>query len=175
VGWVAVLAIVGALAWWFLRPAPVPVAGTEPVAVSPPVDPVPPKVEPPVTPPVQDPAAVAAVQPPPPVVPTPNPTPEPKPSTRPSEKPAKTEVLPEEVRTVLAEAEQALASKDALEAIRIAQRSQRIQLTEAASLLIGRAHCQRGAIGDARTQWRALSSQGKSQLVKYCKQYGITF
>jgi serine/threonine protein kinase len=165
---VVLLAVAGTLGWWFTRPPPAPVTGTEPVAANPPTAPVPPKPEQPVTPPVPptlDPASVAQVQPPPDVTPTPTP--------RPTTRPGKPEELPQEVRTLLDEGESALAGGDIPTAIRKAQRSQQLQKSEAAYLLLGRAYCQQKDLGNAKAQWRNLSTQGKRQLSKYCTQYEI--
>jgi serine/threonine-protein kinase len=170
-----VVAVVGTLGWLLTRPPPAPVAGNEPVAANPPTAPVPPKQEQPATPPTptpQDPAAAAQVQPTPPVTPPPTPTPQPPP--RPSTRPSKPEELPQEVRTLLDEAESALAGGDVPRAIRMAQRSQQIQKSEAAHLLLGRAYCQQKDLSNARAQWRNLSAKGQSQLRKYCTQYDIS-
>jgi serine/threonine protein kinase len=166
---VALLAVIGGLGWWFLRPAPVPVPSNPPVAANPPTEPTPPKVDPPPTAPPADPAPVAQAQPPTP----PAPTTEPKSTPRPTARPDKPEALPQEVRAALEEAERALASGDTRAAIRTAQRSQQVQNTEAARLLLGRAYCHQRDLSNARAQWRTLSTQGKSQLRKYCAQYNI--
>jgi serine/threonine protein kinase len=166
---VVLVAVAGALGWWFTRPPPAPVPGNEPVAANPPTAPVPPKQEQPATPPTpppQDPAAVAPVQPPAPVAPMP--------TTRPTARPGKTPELPAEVRTLLEEAESALTGGDLPAAIRKAQRSQQIQKSEAAHLLLGRAYCQQKDLSNAKAQWRNLSTQGKRQLSKYCTQYDIS-
>jgi serine/threonine-protein kinase len=56
----------------------------------------------------------------------------------------------------------------------MAQRSQQIQKSEAAHLLLGRAYCQQKDLSNARAQWRNLSAKGQSQLRKYCTQYDIS-
>jgi serine/threonine-protein kinase len=101
------------------------------------------------------------------------PPPPPTASTPPATRPEKAEALPLEVRTALEEAERALASGDKRGAIRTAQRSQQLQNTEAARLLLGRAYCQQRDLSNARAQWRTLSTRGKSQLSKYCTEYEI--
>ncbi|HEX8704196.1 MAG TPA: protein kinase [Myxococcaceae bacterium] len=173
-GAVVLLALVGGLGWWLTRPPPTPVTSPEPVAATPPTDPVPPKETQPATTP--DPApqptpTVAQVEPTPPVTPPPaTPTqPTPKPSTR----PGKAETLPPEVRALLDEGEGALAAGDSGKAIRLAQRSQQLQKSEASYLLMGRAYCQQKDLGNANAQRRNLSSQGRSQLRKHCAKYGV--
>jgi serine/threonine-protein kinase len=114
---------------------------------------------------------VAQAQPDPAVAPLP--TPPAQPTPRPTTRPGKAEELPQEVRSLLAEAESALAGGDLPRAIRTAQRSQQIQKSEASHLLLGRAYCQQRDLSNAKAQWRNLSTQGKSQLRKYCTQYDI--
>jgi type IV secretory pathway VirB10-like protein len=170
VGAVALLALMGTLTWWFLRSPQAPAPSTGPVAANPPAAPAPPKTEQPPAPPPQEPATVAQVQP---VPPTPATPPEAKPPPRTSTRTDKAEALPPEVRAALEEAERALAAGDMALAIRIAQRSQQVQNTEAARLLMGRAYCHQKDLSNARAQWRTLSSQGKNQLRKYCTKYDI--
>ncbi|HLL06780.1 MAG TPA: serine/threonine-protein kinase [Myxococcaceae bacterium] len=170
---VALLALAGGLGWWLLRPGPTPVATTEPVAATPPVAPAPPKQETPPTPTPQPPAAVAAVEPAQPAPTTPA-QPTAQPTAQPSARPGKTETLLPEARTLLDEAERALEAGDLAKAIRTAQRSQQLQKSQAAYLLLGQAYCKQKSLGDARAQLRNLTTQqGKNQLRKYCTQYDI--
>jgi len=135
-----------------------PKAGTEtpPPAVTPPAVATTPTPPPPTTPPETTPPA--------------NPTPETGSSTA---RPGKTEAIPAALREELAEAEKALKAGELDQAMSIARRTQQTQQTEAATYLIGRIYCQRKDLGNARAQWRSLSTQGKTKLRAYCKQYEI--
>jgi serine/threonine-protein kinase len=128
-------------------------------------------------PPAVTPPAVATT----PTPPTTPPTVTPPPTTPPAAteagtstaRPGKPETIPAELREELAEAEKALAAGELDRAMRIAQRTQQTQLTEAAFLVMGRVYCQRKDLGNAKAQWRNLSKQGKSKLAAYCKDYEI--
>lgn len=170
---VALLAVAGGLGWWLLRPAPTPVPSTEPVAATPPAAPTSPKeaAPPTPTPTPQPPAAVAPVEP---AQPTPQPPTTAQPTPRPSTRPDKPEALLPEVRTLLDEAERALEAGELPKAIRAIQRSQQLQKSQAAYLLLGQAYCKQKNLGDAQAQMRNLKSQqSKSQLRKYCTQHDI--
>ncbi|WP_224372521.1 serine/threonine-protein kinase [Hyalangium versicolor] len=121
-----------------------------------------------------------------PVEPTPTPTPtppdstpvanatpenKPPPATSPKNKPV---AIPEAVRKDLQEAERALSSGDMDTAIRIALRTQRVQDTEEAKVLLGEAYCRRGDVSNANGAWRSLSSAGaKRKMRTYCAKYGF--
>jgi serine/threonine protein kinase len=156
--------------------APTPPTGNPPVAV---VEPPPSSAPemgaqpPPAPPPVIPDTPAVKPEAPPPSIPPSNTAAENKSSPRPPPRQGKSEAIPEEVRKELEEAERALASGDLDRAIRIAQRTHSTRETEASFFLIGRAYCQRRDLSNARAQWRNLSSQGKTRLREYCKQYEV--
>jgi hypothetical protein len=89
-------------------------------------------------------------------------------------RPAKAETIPEAVRQELEEARRALDSGDYAKAIRVAQRTLSTQRTEAATLLIGKAHCHLRDLSNARAQWRNLSKRGQSELRTYCSKHDVS-
>jgi serine/threonine protein kinase len=179
---VVLLGVAVAFGTGLLRPSGASGTGGDPGAVTPPSPPTSSQTgtqpsDPSPTPPTPDPTAVAKSDPPTP--PPPDPTAVTPPTHPPDKTPSrppptgKSEVVPEEVRQELADAERALAAGDLPTAIRTAQRTLATKKTEAAYQLIGRAHCQQKDLSNARAQWRNLSRQGKDRLSKYCKQYDV--
>jgi serine/threonine-protein kinase len=177
-GAAAVVALVGlaALLVW-LRPgtpsAPAP-APVTPVAVTQPAQPAP--AAPSSTPPSEAPVERATVAPPPVASTAAAPTVTPPRKTeqaRPPERQAPAEVLPEAARKDLELAEQALASGDVAEAIRLGRRSQRVVLSGASYALLTRAHCRDQDLSNARAQWAHVPASERSRVRQYCKLYEI--
>jgi serine/threonine-protein kinase len=174
-GAAAVVALVGlaALLVW-LRPgtpsAPAP-APVTPVAVTQPAPAAPSS-----TPPSEAPVERATVAPPPVASTAAAPTVTPPRKTeqaRPPERQAPAEVLPEAARKDLELAEQALASGDVAEAIRLGRRSQRVVLSGASYALLTRAHCRDQDLSNARAQWAHVPASERSRVRQYCKLYEI--
>jgi serine/threonine-protein kinase len=141
----------------------------------------------PEAPPAQPPSAtvtqtVAAQPSPPPAVVTPpvqnTPTPSPQPvASATSDNPGATqrpvrEELPEEVRKLLEEGEQALASGDTATALRLAGRSLQTKRTSAAYSLKTRAYCRQGDLGGAVAEFGKVSPAEQPKVRKICLQYG---
>jgi type IV secretory pathway VirB10-like protein len=147
----------------------------------------------PPNPPVPDaPPPATVTEAPPPAVAPPQPAAQPEPpptspvppantaaatsstTTTSTSRPGKAETIPEAVRQELEEARRALDSGDYAKAIRVAQRTQSTQRTEAATLLIGKAHCHLRDLSNARAQWRNLSKRGQSELRTYCSKHDVS-
>ncbi|WP_306817898.1 serine/threonine-protein kinase [Archangium lipolyticum] len=173
----AVLLLGAVAAGLWLRPQPPP-----PPAVSAPESTA--KVEPSPKPSTPPPAVVATPAETPPAESEPN---EPAPSeqvaatsaaeTRPTPRaPARQsppEVIPEEVRKDLADAEEALGKNNAEEALRLARLSQRKKITGASYSVITRAHCRQSDLANARAQWAKVPAAERTRVRQYCKQYEI--
>ncbi len=131
---------------------PTPKTGTEPPAIAPTVAPnTPTPAQPTPTQPTTPPAIATDDHKPPP-----------------SSLKGKAEAIPESVRQELQEAEQALEAGHAEQALHIAQRTLRVQKTEAAAVLIGSAYCQQHDLSNANGVFRSLSAQGQKKLREYC-------
>jgi len=156
----------GGVVWWMSRPEappaqtavaqPPPATGPQTAAVQPSP---PPAV---VTPPVQN---------------TPTPSPQPVANVTPdnsgtTQRPVREE-LPEEVRKLLEEGEQALASGDTGAALRLANRSIVIKRTSAAYSLKTRAYCRQKDLGGARAELAKVSRAEQSKVRKFCEKYEI--
>ncbi|WNG39784.1 protein kinase [Archangium violaceum] len=188
VGAAALILVAATAGWWLLRPAPAPApAPTVSVAESTakaepapkPSDPPPAAVESPSQVRAQAEAEPPSEQrPEEPVASAQTPTPaaaEPEPSARAPTSKGAPEVIPQAVRADLEEAEKALAANNAEEAIRIARRSQRTQVTKASYSILTRAHCRQGDLANARAQWPKVPSAERNRVRQYCKLYEINF
>ncbi|MBJ6762441.1 protein kinase [Myxococcaceae bacterium JPH2] len=171
--------LVGAagIGWWLRPPPPSQVAPPEQpptVAERPSAAQAPPHVEPP----------PSHVEP----APTANPTPAPPPEVIPSDvkpppsqvkpvitRPVVAEKIPDEVRTILQEGEQALEKGDAREAIRQAQLSQRTKITAASYSLLTRAYCKGMDLAGAKPNRKKVAPAEADRVDRYCKQHGIEF
>jgi serine/threonine-protein kinase len=168
-GAVAVVLGVGVVNGWFGgRSAHVPASSApESVAVPAPAPPVAPTPQP-VPPPEAVPSAPVA-SPATPAAPV-----ERKPTPKPAS-PVKREAIPVEVQADLDEAESALKAGRFQNAIDIARRSQRKQITEASYVLIARAYCRLGEIGNVKAQFRNLPGAKQREVRRYCKKYDMYF
>jgi serine/threonine protein kinase len=127
---------------------------------------------PPPTSPTEQATPPPAITPPTATEPAPSP-PTAQPSPRPAARAEAPEVLPANVREDLAQAERALDANQAAEAILLARRSQRTQLTGAAYSLLTRAHCQQGDLANARAQWPRVPASQRTTVRKYCARHDI--
>jgi serine/threonine-protein kinase len=163
----ALFAAGGGVVWWMSRPEAPP---TQPTVAQPPpatvtqtaaAQPSPPPAV--VTPPVQD---------------TPTPSPQPVATTT-SDTPGATqrpvrEELPEEVRKLLEEGEQALAGGDTEAALRLANRSLQTQRTLAAYSLKARAYCRQKDLGGAKAELAKVKTRAEqSKVLKFCEKYEV--
>ncbi|QRN99537.1 protein kinase [Archangium violaceum] len=176
-GGVAVLLVAVAAAGWWLRPQTPPAP-----AVSTPESTA--KAEPPPKPATPPPAVVTAPAETPPTGSEPSEsapseqvaattTAETRPTPRTTARQGPPEVMPEEVRKDLTDAEQALKDGNAAEAIRLARRSQRMKITGASFSVLTRAHCHQSDLANARAQWAKVPSAERTRVRQYCKQYEI--
>jgi serine/threonine protein kinase len=112
--------------------------------------------------------------PPPPTLPTPAATDErPEPHAPKTEPKPSRERLSPEVEADLTSAERALAQGDAVEAIRLARHSQRVQVSGASFSVLTRAHCLQGDLSNARAQWANVPAPERRGVQRFCKTHGI--
>ncbi|MBZ4415493.1 serine/threonine-protein kinase [Myxococcus sp. RHSTA-1-4] len=81
--------------------------------------------------------------------------------------------IPKAVLEDLAAGEKALARGDAEEALHLARRSQRVQVTSSSFSLLVRAHCRQRDLSNARTVWESVPAWERTKVRRYCKQYEI--
>ncbi len=72
-------------------------------------------------------------------------------------------------------AERALASGDFAEAIHLAQRSQKTQITQASFSLLARAYCRQGDLSNVRAQVRNLPPRETRKVRNYCSKHKSDF
>ncbi|WP_211194038.1 serine/threonine-protein kinase [Pyxidicoccus fallax] len=94
----------------------------------------------------------------------------PTPDARP---PAQGTPIAEAALQDLKEGEKALARGDAAEALHLARRSQRVQVTGSSFSLLVRAHCLQRDLSNARTVWERVPAWERTRVRRYCKQYDI--
>ena len=70
-------------------------------------------------------------------------------------------------------AERALTRGDVDEALLLARRSQRVQVTGTSFSLLTRAHCRQKDLSNARTAWKRVPAWERTKVRLYCKQYDI--
>jgi serine/threonine-protein kinase len=120
-----------------------------------------------------EPAAAPVVMAPPPSLPSPSP-PQPlaSPAAKTEPKPSRERLSPE-VQSDLTSAERALAQGEAVEAIRLARHSQRVQVSGASFSVLTRAHCLQGDLSNARAQWPNVPAGERRGVQQFCKTHGI--
>jgi serine/threonine-protein kinase len=167
---VVLFAAGGGVVWWVSRPEVPPAQPAQTVQTTNVAQPQPaqPPAQPTVTPPVENTATATPTQP------VANATPDNK-GTGTTARPEIQEEIPEEVRKLLEEGEQALAAGDPRAALRLASRSLAVKRTGAAYSLKARAYCQNKDLGGARAEWGKVSSAEKSKVRKFCQQHDIEF
>jgi hypothetical protein len=94
-----------------------------------------------------------------------------KPSTSQPTRPAQAEVIPEEVRQILQEAEETLAAGKPDDAIKLALRSERLKLTAAAKWLKARAYCHKRDLGGVNGVRQTMTPAEDRRVKSYCKPY----
>jgi len=70
-------------------------------------------------------------------------------------------------------AERALTRGDVDEALHLARRSQRVQITGTSFSLLTRAHCRQKDLSNALTAWKRVPAWERTKVRLYCKQYDI--
>ncbi len=173
-GIVGVLLLGLAAGWWMRSSPPPPAAPLEPVAVTPPAPTgaTPPTPEPPLSPAPESPPQEEAPEPAPIAATSASPAPAPAP-VRTSSRQAPRETVPEAVRVDLEAAERELVAGNASEAIRLARRSQRTQVTGASYSLLTRAYCLQRDLSNVNAQWRKVPASERSRVREYCRQYQV--
>ncbi|MFP2908820.1 serine/threonine protein kinase, partial [Pyxidicoccus sp. 3LFB2] len=81
--------------------------------------------------------------------------------------------IPEAALADLMAAEKALSRGDVDEALHLARRSQRVQVTGTSFSLLTRAHCRQKDFSNARTAWERVPAWERNKVRSYCKQYEI--
>ena len=167
-----VLALVALGGWFATRSAPGPASGApDTVAATTPV----PAPEAPEVP--EAPAAPEPVAAPEPIAAASAPTAPVATATKLSTRPSASEVMPEEVRELIEQAESALTGGEVEEAIRLARASQRMKLTPASFSVLTRAYCRQKDLAGANARWREgsqkMSPQERSKVIKFCAKHDI--
>jgi serine/threonine-protein kinase len=70
-------------------------------------------------------------------------------------------------------AERALTRGDVDEALHLARRSQRVQITGTSFSILTRAHCRQKDLSNALTAWKRVPAWERTKVRLYCKQYDI--
>jgi serine/threonine protein kinase len=81
--------------------------------------------------------------------------------------------IPPEALADLVAGEKALSRGDTDEAVHLARRSQRVQVTGTSFSLLTRAHCQQKDLANALTTWERVPAWERTKVRSYCKQYDI--
>ncbi|MFP2932669.1 hypothetical protein ACLESO_47480, partial [Pyxidicoccus sp. 3LG] len=81
--------------------------------------------------------------------------------------------IPEAALVDLSAAEKALERGDTDDALHLARRSQRVQVTGTSFSILTRAHCRQRDLSNALTAWERVPSWERVRVRRYCKQYDI--
>ncbi|MFN0061883.1 MAG: protein kinase domain-containing protein [Myxococcaceae bacterium] len=76
-------------------------------------------------------------------------------------------------RDDLAAAQAALKRADGLEALRLAQRSQRAELSQASFLVETQSYCLLGDLSNARAKWPSVNASEQAAVNRYCREHGL--
>jgi serine/threonine-protein kinase len=83
------------------------------------------------------------------------------------------EKIPPEVAAQLDEAERALASGDAAEAIRVARRTLQANRSSRAYGIVARAFCKQGDLGNAKAQLPHTTGADRAKVLRACAAAGV--
>ncbi len=117
------------------------------------------------------PKSAAGVAPPPPVIAPPPPPERPRAAARSAA--GKSEPLPPEVATELADAEAALDAGRGGDAIRLAQHSLYTQKSSRAYAIIARARCAQGNLGNAKASFAQVAARDRPAVKRLCGKLGV--